>query len=57
LGNLVSGQTLDLKIPSGNQALGGDNKGSILLIPKEHSLNIVANMTSPPQESKVFDGG
>jgi hypothetical protein len=26
LGNLVSGQNLDLKIPGGNQAFGGENK-------------------------------
>jgi hypothetical protein len=40
--NFVSGQTLDLKTPGGNQAFECDNKGSILPVPKEHSVNIVA---------------
>ena len=54
--NFVSAQTLDLKTPGGNQAFGGDNKGSVLIDPKEHSVNIVADMTTPPKESKVFEG-
>ena len=56
-GNFVSGQqTLDLKTPGGNEAFGGDNKGSVLLVPKEHSVNIVANMDTPPKEGKTFEG-
>jgi hypothetical protein len=36
MGNFVSGQqTLDLKTPVGNEVFGGDNKGSVLLIPQE----------------------
>jgi len=39
----VSGQqTLDLKTPGGNEAFGGDNKGSVSIVPKEHTVNIVA---------------
>jgi hypothetical protein len=56
MGNFVSAQTLDLKTPGGNQAFGGDNKGSVLIDPKEHSVNIVADMTTPPKEGKVFEG-
>lgn len=57
IGNFVSGQqTLDLKTPGGNEAFGGDNKGSVLLVPKEHSVNIVANMDTPPKEGKTFEG-
>ena len=53
----VSGQqTLDLKTPGGNEAFGGDNKGSVSIVPKEHDVNIVANMSTPPQEGKVFEG-
>jgi hypothetical protein len=49
IGNFVSGQlTLDLKTPGGNEAFGGDNKGSVLLVPKEHSVSIVANMDTSP---------
>ena len=56
-GNFVSGQqTLDLKTPGGNEAFGGDNKGSVLLVPKEHSVNIVAIMDTPPKEGKTFEG-
>jgi hypothetical protein len=54
--NFVSAQTLDLKTPGGNQAFGGDNKGSVLIDTKEPSVNIVANMTTPPKEGKVFEG-
>src|SRR6187431_1495022 len=36
----VSGQqTLDLKTPGGNEAFGGDNKGSVSIVPKEHDVN------------------
>jgi hypothetical protein len=53
----VSGQqTLDLKTPGGNEAFGGDSKGSVSIVPKEHTLNIVANMSTPPKEGKVFEG-
>ena len=39
----VSGQqTLDLKTLGGNEAFGGDNKGSVSIVPKEHTVNIVA---------------
>jgi len=56
IGNFVSGQTLDLKTPGGNQAFGGDNKGSVVIDPKEHSVKIIANMSTPPKEGKVFEG-
>ena len=40
---VVSGQqTLDLKTPGGNEAFGGDSKGSVSIVPKEHTVNIVA---------------
>lgn len=49
-------QTLDLKTPGGNEAFGGDSKGTVSLVPKEHTVNIVANMSTPPKEGKVFEG-
>jgi len=53
----VSGQqTLDLKTPGGNEAFGGDSKGSVSIVPKEHAVNIVANMSTPPKEGNVFEG-
>jgi hypothetical protein len=57
VGNFVFGQqTLDLKTPEGNEAFGGEEKGTVLIVPKEHSVNIVANMTTPPKEDTVFEG-
>jgi len=57
IGNIVlSQQTLDLKTPGGNQAFGGETKGSVVIVPKEHSVDIVANMTTPAKEGKVFEG-
>ena len=56
VGNFVFAQkTLDLKAPVGNEALGGEQKGTVLIFPKEHSVNIVANMTAPPKEGTVFE--
>lgn len=57
IGNIVLGQqTLDLKTPGGNQAFGGETKGSVVIVPKEHSVDVVANMTTPAKEGKVFEG-
>lgn len=55
-GVVLGQQTLDLKVPGGNQAFGGDSKGSLSIVPKEHTVNIVANMSTPPKEGKVFEG-
>lgn len=57
VGNFVfAQQTLDLKAPGGSEAFGGELKGTVLIAPKEHSVNIVANMTTPPKEGTVFEG-
>jgi hypothetical protein len=51
VGNFVfAQQTLDLKAPGGNEAFGGEQKGTALIVSNEHSVNIVANMTTPPKE-------
>jgi hypothetical protein len=56
-GKFVSGQqTLDIKTPGGNEAFGGEKKGTVELVPKEHTVNIVANISTPPKEGKVFEG-
>ena len=55
-GVVLGQQTLDLKTPGGNQAFGGDSKGSVSIVPTEHTVNIVANMSIPPKEGKVFEG-
>ena len=54
--NFFSGQqTVDLKTPDRNQVFGDGNKGSVLIVPKRHVVNIIANMTSRPKEGKVFE--
>jgi hypothetical protein len=56
-GNLVYGQqTLDIKTPGGNEAFGGEKMGTVTIVPKEHTVNVVANMTTPPKEGTVFEG-
>ena len=57
VGRFVHGQeTIDIKTPGGNEPFGGEKKGTVTIVPKEHSVNIVANMTSPPKAGKVFEG-
>jgi hypothetical protein len=57
VGNFVfAQQTLDLKAPGGNEAFGGEQKGTVLIVPKQDSVNIVANMTTPPKVGTVFEG-
>jgi hypothetical protein len=53
VGKVVYGQqTLDIKTPGGNEAFSGESKGTITVVPKEYSVNIVANMTTPLKEGK-----
>jgi hypothetical protein len=49
-------QSLDLKTPGGNDAFSGDSKGTVSIVPKEHTINIIANMSTLPKEGKVFEG-
>jgi hypothetical protein len=57
VGKFVYGQqTLDIKTPGGNEAFGGEKMGTVTILSKEHSVNLVANMTTPPKEGKVFEG-
>jgi hypothetical protein len=51
-----SQQTLDVKTPGGNEVFGGEKMGTVTIVPKEHMVQIVANMTTPPKEGKVFEG-
>ena len=51
-----SQQTLDIKTPGGNEAFGGEKMGTVPIVPKESIVHIVANMTTPPKEGKVFEG-
>jgi hypothetical protein len=52
-------QSLDLKTPGGNDAFSGDSKGSkgtVSIVSKEHTINIIAHMSTLPKEGKVFEG-
>jgi hypothetical protein len=51
-----SQQTLDIKATGGNEAFGGEKMGTITIVPKEHTVHIVANMSAPPPSGKVFEG-
>jgi anti-sigma-K factor RskA len=51
-----SQQTLDIKAANGSDQFGGDKMGTLTVVPKEHSVNIVASMSSPPKEGKVYEG-
>jgi hypothetical protein len=56
-GKVVYGQqTLDIKSPGGSEAFGGEKMGTVTIVPKEHTVNVVANMTTPPKEGTVFEG-
>jgi len=37
-------------------ATGGEKMGTITVVPAEHTVQIVANMSSPPAQGKVFEG-
>jgi hypothetical protein len=57
VGKFVYGQQiLDIKTPGGNDAFGGEKMGTVTIVPKESIVHIVANMTTPPKEGKVFEG-
>jgi hypothetical protein len=58
VGKFVYGQqTLDIKTPGGNEAFGGEKMGTVTIVSKEHSVNLVANMTTPPKEGKFLKVG
>jgi hypothetical protein len=51
-----SQQTIDIRVPGGNETFGGDKMGVVTIVPKEHTIHLTANMSSPPKEGKVFEG-
>ena len=48
--------TLDITKASGDKPYGGEKLGTVLIVPKEHMVSVLANMTAPPAEGKVFEG-
>lgn len=49
-------QTLDITKSTEGKATGGEKVGTLTVIPQDHTLNIVANMSAPPADGKVFEG-
>lgn len=49
-------QTHDITKATDGQATGGEKMGTLTVKPNEHRVLIVANMTAPPAEGKVFEG-
>ena len=49
-------QTLDLTKSTDGKATGGEKLGTLTVIPNEHNVLIIANMTSPTAQGKVFEG-
>jgi hypothetical protein len=43
--NLCTVNKHHIKTPSGDEPFGGENKGIVTTVPKEHSVNLIANMT------------
>jgi len=48
--------TLDITKPSGDKPYGGDKLGTVLIVPKEHLVSVLANMSAPPAQGKVYEG-
>lgn len=49
-------QTVDITKATEGKATGGEKTGTLTVTPEEHTVSIVANMTAPPAEGKVFEG-
>jgi hypothetical protein len=58
VGQLVRAQQLamDLTKASGDKPFGGEKIGTVNITPNGHVLTILANMTSPPDNGKVWEG-
>ena len=48
--------TMDVTKPSGDKPFGGDKIGTVRITPNGHVLTIFANMSSPPDKGKVWEG-
>lgn len=49
-------QTLDITKSTEGKATGGEKIGTLIVTPEEHAVSVVANLTAPPDEGKVFEG-
>jgi hypothetical protein len=49
-------QTLDITKSTEGKATGGEKMGTLTVTPEEHFVSIVANLSAPPADGKVFEG-
>ena len=49
-------QTLDITKSTEGKATGGEKMGTLTVTPEEHLVSIVANLSAPPADGKVFEG-
>ena len=48
--------TLDITKAGGDKPYGGEKLGTVLIVPKEHTVSVTANMSAPPADGKVYEG-
>jgi hypothetical protein len=58
IGRLVLAQqiAMDVTRPAGDKPFGGEKIGTLTIIPNGHVVDIVANMSSAPDQGKVWEG-
>jgi hypothetical protein len=49
-------QTNDITQATDGKATGGEKLGAVTITPDAHTVNIVANMSTPPAEGNVYEG-
>lgn len=49
--------TMDVTKPSGDKPFGGEKVGTVRITPNGHVLTILANMSAPPDNGKVWEDG
>ena len=49
-------QTIDVTAAGGGKAFGGEKIGTLTIEPNGHAIRIAANVSSPPNEGKVYEG-
>jgi hypothetical protein len=49
-------QSYDVTQAVDGKATGGEKMGTVTITPDEHTVQIVANMSTPPAEGKVYEG-
>jgi hypothetical protein len=47
---------MDITKPAGDKPFGGEKIGTIAITPNGHIVDIVANVTAPPDAGKVWEG-